>query len=232
MLSMQSVDLSSTTTSTVRIKTLDTATLRTDDQKDLEEESEDLQPEEPANNEQVEEQQEESSVSQESQSLEEEEEATSSGLSVRADEIKLFLREESTVKALCLKSDGSTQEIAYSTSSSATRQLLSGRPSIVGEIEDLQLVVVQCLERSSGSSLNQHTLPVPLCHNQSGGDYLVFRVDAEGKAADVSLKEYSEYVEEHKTLTATALKQYSSDALRIKSNSPFASSSGNLVLCR
>merc|ERR1719474_1514888 len=186
------------------------------EQKDLEEESEKIQPQvEPANNEQP-----------DDSSLAPEEEVAFSGRSQRADDIKLFLDDKSTVTAISLLADGSSKEISYGTSSTSTRNLLSERPSIVGEIEDLNLIVVQSLRQSPTAALNKHTLPVPLCHNKSDGDYLLFRVDAQGKAVDVSLKEYEQYVEEHKALTASALKQYSADSVRIKSNSPFASTSG------
>lgn len=214
MLSVQTAN-ASLPTSSVRIKTLNNA--KSDEQKDLEEESQQIQlQEEQANNEQP-----------DDSSFAQEEEVAFSGRSQRADDIKLFLDDKSTVTAISLLADGSSKEISYETSSTSTRKLLSGRPSIVGEIEDLNLIVVQSLRQSPTATLNKHTLPVPLCHNKSDGDYLLFRVNAQGKVVDVSLKEYEQYVEEHKALTASALKQYSADSVRIKSNSPFASTSGH-----
>merc|ERR1719187_3173757 len=105
-----------------------------------------------------------------------EEQATFEGLSTRASEIKDYLQQKTEVKAILLKQDGSVEEISYDASSSGTRKLLSGRPSIIGEIEDLQLVAVRSLTASPGSGANQHTLPVPLCNSKSPGDYVLFRV--------------------------------------------------------
>jgi len=220
MLSTISATTSSSTasTTTVRIKSLDSRLVH-DEEKDLEQESQDLESEEVANNEPEEEEQSASEL--------EAEQSSYSGLSSRASDIKEYLRERTAVKAVLLKQDGSTEEISYDASSSSTRSLLGGRPSIIGSIEELNLIVVQSLEQSPSASLNKHILPVPLCHNKSDGDYLVFRVDSQGKAADVSLKEYEQYVEDHKTLTTSAIKQFSADSVRIKSNSPFTSTSGH-----
>jgi len=182
-----------------------------DEQKDLELESEEL-----ANNEPQEEEEEE----EQSATDNEEEQSSYSGLSSRASEIKAYLREKSSVKALLLKQDGSTEAIDYDASSSSTRSLLGGRPSIIGEIEELQVVAVQSARQAMGSGLaeNKHTLPVPLCHNRGSGDYVLFRVDSEGRAVDVTLAEYTKYVEDHKTLTATAVKNHSNENEPIRSS--------------
>ena len=207
----------SQSTATVRIKSLDSR-LTQDDQKDLEAETEE-QSEELANGQpEIEEQSEAEEI--------EPEQATHSGLSTRASDIQSYLREKTEVKAILLKQDGSTEEISYNASSSGTRSLLGGRPSIVGEIEDLKAVVVQSLQQSRGGAPNQHTLPVPLCHNKGQSDYVLFRVDSEGKAGDITLSEYQKYVDDHKTLTATAVKQRNFDEEPICSNSPFNSTSG------
>jgi len=182
-----------------------------DEQKDLELESEEL----PNNEPQEEEEEEEQSATDN-----EEEQSSYSGLSSRASEMKAYLREKSSVKALLLKQDGSTEAIDYDASSSSTRSLLGGRPSIIGEIEELQVVAVQSARQAMGSGLaeNKHTLPVPLCHNRGSGDYVLFRVDSEGRAVDVTLAEYTKYVEDHKTLTATAVKNHSNENEPIRSS--------------
>jgi len=182
-----------------------------DEQKDLELESEEL----PNNEPQEEEEEEEQSATDN-----EEEQSSYSGLSSRASEMKAYLREKSSVKALLLKQDGSTEAIDYDASSSSTRSLLGGRPSIIGEIEELQVVAVQSARQAMGSGLaeNKHTLPVPLCHNRGSGDYVLFRVDSEGVAVDVTLAEYTKYVEDHKTLTATAVKNHSNENEPIRSS--------------
>jgi len=214
---------SDSTTTTVRVKSLDSRPVRAEE-KDLE-----IEDEEPANNEpSVDEQQ--LQVEAESETAidaEQEEEETSIelGLSTRAAAIKEYIKDTTEVKAIVLKSDGTSEEISFSASSNETRKLLSGRPSIVGEIEDLQIVVVKALDISSESALNKNKLPVPLCHSQSRGDYVLFRVDGSGKAVDVSLKEYAKYVADHKTLTETATKQYNAENELITSRSPFGSDS-------
>jgi len=218
MLSTISATTSSSTasTTTVRIKSLDSRLVH-DEEKDLEQESQDLESEEVANNEPEEEEQSASEL--------EAEQSSYSGLSSRASDIKEYLRERTAVKAVLLKQDGSTEEISYDASSSSTRSLLGGRPSIIGEIEELQLVVVQSVGHSMSSGLNEnkHTLPVPLCHHRGSGDLVLFRVDSGGRAGDVSLSEYQKYVDDHKTLTATAVKNHSNDNEPIRSNSPFDS---------
>jgi len=207
-----------TTTTAVRIKSLDSVVAR-DEQKDLEVESEELANNEPET--------EEVSAAEIAVSEMNEEQCTFSGLSTRANEIKSHLREKVSVKAILLKQDGSSEAISYDASSWGTRELLSGRPSIIGEIEDLQVVAVQSLRnyKSSSDAVNRHTLPVPLCHNKGEGDFVLFRVDPDGKASDVTLAEYQKYVDDHKALTATALKNYNNDEEPIRSNTAFDSSS-------
>lgn len=212
---------SDSTTTTVRVKSLDSRLVRAEE-KDLE-----IEDEEPANNEpSVDEQQveEESETAIEAEE-EEEEIEIQFGRSTRAAAIKEYIKDTTEVKAIVLKSDGTSEEISFSASSNETRKLLSGRPSIVGEIEDLQIVVVKALDISSESALNKNKLPVPLCHSQSRGDYVLFRVDGSGKAVDVSLKEYAKYVADHKTLTETATKQYNAENELISTRSPFGSDS-------
>jgi len=196
-----------TGTTTVRIKTLD-STVSRDDEKDLEIESEELPNNQPET--------EEVSASEIN-----EEQATFEGLSTRASEIKDYLQQKTEVKAILLKQDGTVEEISYDASSTGTRKLLSGRPSIIGEIEDLEVVAVKSLSTTTSGTVNKNTLPVPLCNNKGEGDFVLFRVDSTGKAADVTLAEYTKYVDDHKALTATAMKNYSTDGDVIRSNSPF-----------
>ena len=196
------------TTTTVRIKSLNSGVSR-DEQKDLEVESEELPNNQPE-------------TEEVSDAEVNEEQSTFKGLSTRAEEIRNYLLEKTEVKAILLKQDGTTEEISYDASSTGTRKLLSGRPSIIGEIEDIQVVAVKSL---SSGAVNKHTLPVPLCNNKGEGDFVLFRVDSAGKAMDVTLKEYQKYVDDHKALTATALKNYSNEEEPIRSNSPFDSTS-------
>jgi len=197
-----------TSTSTVRIKSLDTQLCSTE-QKDLELESEELPNNQPA---------EES----EEEETEEPELPSYTGISERATEIKDYLCESTQVKAVLLKQDGTSEEISYDTTSVGTRKLLSGRPSVIGEIEDLQVVALRSLK---GGDQNQHTLPVPLCNTKSQGDLVLFRVDSSGKPSDITLQEYQKYATDHKALTASAVKNYSADGEQIQSNSPFDSTS-------
>ena len=133
------------------------------------------------------------------------------------------MQQKTEVKAILLKQDGTVEEISYDASSMGTRKLLSGRPSIIGEIEDLGVVAVKSLSTTTTTSgaVNKNTLPVPLCNDKGEGDFVLFRVDSTGKATDVTLAEYTKYVDDHKALTATAMKNYSTDGDVIRSNSPF-----------
>jgi len=217
---MLTAQLPSEATATVRIKTLDSSLLR-DEQKDLE-----FEEEEPANNER-------DAATADSQAAgsgaEIEDEAQCSGISLRAQAMKEFLLEKDSVRAIVLKHDGSSQEVAYDASSSGTRQLLGGRrPCIVGEIEELQLVVVKAMRSlGDGAAVNSHKLPGPLSLDECHGDYVLFRVDSAGKAGDVSLSEYQKYAEDHKAAT----EQWTADTERIKSHSPFGSEAKAAMQC-
>jgi len=194
--------------STVRIKTLNTPLSR-DEQKDLEHQSDALPINQPDT--------EDRSVT------EAETDQTASSLSSRALAIQSFLRDTDSVQAVVLRQDGSAEEVSYDGSSSSTRRLLGGRPSIVGEIEALSVLVVQPLSTDcsvGAAAVNSHTLPVPLCHHRAHGDYVLFRVESTAKAGDLSLEEYSQFVEDNKALTETALKHYNAESEQIRSNSP------------
>jgi len=212
----------------VRIKSVDSR-LCSNEEKDLEMESEELATGHPVS----ESEDNESGI----------ECAVFCGLSLRASQMKEYLSRSGLVKAVLLRSDGSSEEISYDGTSVGTRKLLQGRPSIIGEIEDLQVVAVQSMSTFNGMAYpmaggvgvcgavsaqnrkqNQHTLPVPLCNNKSHGDLVLFRVDGGGAPSDLTLQEYQQYVDAHKTLTATAVKNYSADGEQIQSNSPFSCS--------
>ena len=118
------------------------------------------------------------------------EQATFRGLSSRASQIGEYLRATEEVTALLLLADGSSKEVPYDTSSSQTRELLNGRASVVGSVEGLNVIIIRSL--SSSDELNQHSLPGPI-EGGHRGNYLLFRVDAEGNAANLSLQEYQRY---------------------------------------
>eukprot|EP00484_Ammonia_sp_Unknown_P018929 CAMPEP_0197027222 /NCGR_PEP_ID=MMETSP1384-20130603/7176_1 /TAXON_ID=29189 /ORGANISM="Ammonia sp." /LENGTH=766 /DNA_ID=CAMNT_0042456035 /DNA_START=115 /DNA_END=2412 /DNA_ORIENTATION=+ len=152
--------------------------------------------------------------------------AQGSPLSARAQKIKDSLKQKSLVKAVLLKADGSAEEIDYDTSSKQANQLVNGRPTIVGELEDLNAVIVRSLSQTADKDLNQHQLPVPFCNKQYYGNYLLYRVDAAGNAVDLSLKQYAQFVEANKKLTENARKNYNPiDNQEIHSQSSFNSNS-------
>jgi len=148
------------------------------------------------------------------------EQATFRGLSARATQIGEYLRTTTEVTALLLSADGSSKEIPYDTSSTQTRSLLKGRASIAGSVEGLNVIIARSLD-SSGEP-NQHALPGAI-EGGHRGDYLLFRVDAEGNAANLSLSEYQSYAAAN-----PSSKQRRVDAQRIRAR-PQAS---NLVFVR
>jgi len=149
------------------------------------------------------------------------EETIELGMSTRAGALRDYLVNKEEVSAILLKADGTSEEIKSSTSSKQIRTLLAGKATIIGEIEDLHVLVVRSMD--GGKNKNQHQLPVPLCHGTFTGDYLLYRMDDCGKPVDLALSEYTKFVEDHKALTETAIKNFSTDSLQIKSCSPFGS---------
>jgi len=109
------------------------------------------------------------------------------GLSQRASQMGEYLRSTKTVTAVLLRADGSTEEIPYDTSSTQTRELLGGSASVVGSIEGLDAIIVRA--KSSFGERNAHSLPGDVKDGHRG-DYLIYRADAEGTAADLTLSEY------------------------------------------
>jgi len=146
------------------------------------------------------------------------------GMSSRASTMKEYLLTQPQVSCILLKADGTSEEIQSSVSSQDIRTLLAGKATVIGEIEELQVVVVRALiPWTPSQTANTHQLPVPLCQCKYPGDYLLYRMDTAGKPLDLSLKEYTKYIEDHKTLTATAIKNHTIDSVQIKAQSPFGS---------
>ena len=119
-------------------------------------------------------------------------------LSERAFDIKQTLQTKKQVTAVLLKPNGESEEIQYDSSSKAANQLLRGRPTIIGELDEAQIVIARALNQSTCGEPNQHTLPAPFGSKQFNGNYLLFRVDAEGSTIDLSLEEYTDYAAQHK----------------------------------
>jgi len=146
------------------------------------------------------------------------------GMSSRADSVKEYLEQKTEVTAILLKADGTSEEIKSSASSEHIRTLLCGKATVIGEIEDLQILVLRSIALDDTPKIeNKHQLPVPLCYGTYSGDILLYRMDSNGNPVDLSLKEYTKYADDHKALTQTALKSYNTDTLQIKSHSPFGS---------
>ena len=98
-----------------------------------------LHAEEPANNEQDSQPIEASTEEATAFGVEEEMDL---GMSSRATSVKEYLLTQPPVHCILLKADGSSEEIKSSVSSEQIRTLLGGKATVIGEIEDLQIVVV------------------------------------------------------------------------------------------
>jgi len=147
-------------------------------------------------------------------------------LSSRASAVKKNLSRKQEVDAIILKPDGSAEQIKYNTSSKQANKLLNGRPTIIGELEGIQTVIARSLNQTNCGELNKHTLPVPFCNKQYNGNYLLYRVDSNGNAINLSLKQYEQFVLSNKTLTENAQKNYDPiDNQEIKAKSSFSSNS-------
>eukprot|EP01084_Bolivina_argentea_P289507 497164_1 len=68
-----------------------------------------------------------------------------SPLSKRAARVKEELNRNEIVSAVVLKADGSSEEIKYKTSSKEVNQILGGRPTIIGELEEISVIIVRSL---------------------------------------------------------------------------------------
>jgi len=158
-----------------------------------------------------------------------EQKTTTEPMSERACDIKKALQTKQEVTAVLLKPNGESEEIKYDASSTAANSLLNGRPTIMGELDEVQIVMARALNQSSCGDLNTHTLPAPFGSLQFNGNYLLFRVDAEGSTIDLTLKEYNDYAETHKAEPAKATDV---DSMFIKSQrTPNTANSRLTLLC-
>lgn len=148
-------------------------------------------------------------------------------LSQRAEDIKQTLQSKKQVTAVLLKPNGESVEIQYDASSKSANQLLNGRPTIIGELDEAQIVIARALNQSTCGEPNQHTLPAPFGSTQFNGNFLLFRVDAEGNTVDLTLKEYTEYAAQHK---AEAAKPTNNDSKFIKTQRTSTCSNSRLTL--
>ena len=148
-----------------------------------------------------------------------------SPLSSRAQRVKQSLRSKIEVSAVILKADGTAQEVKYNGSSKQSNVILGGRPSIVGEYEELGVVIVRSLNQSQGE-LNKTVLPVPFCNKQYRGPYLLYKVDKDGLPSDLRLDEFQKFEKKNKGLTETAKKNFNPiEDQQISSKSSFSSNS-------
>ena len=152
-----------------------------------------------------------------------------SPLSKRALKIKQTLKEKKNVTAVLLLEDGTSKEIIYNGSSSQVNSILGGRPTIIGELEDIQCIIVRSLNQSQGE-LNKNVLPVPFCNMQFKGPFLLYKVDKNGNPSDLPLVTYEKFREMNKALTETAKKNYNPiDDLPVKVQSSFNSNSSYVL---
>jgi len=145
-------------------------------------------------------------------------------LSTRATQIKHAINKQETVKAVVLSPDGSASEISYSTNSAQARKILSGRPTIIGQLEEIGVVMVRCSDQSECGPANKNVLPAPFCNASYNGNILLFAVDSKGFSADFSLSDYEKYSKEKASETAKAQKEFDGAQISIKSalGSPFS----------
>lgn len=117
-----------------------------------------------------------------------------SSLSTRASKVKENLNKIETIDAVLLKADGSCEQIKCNTSSKQINKILNGRPTIIGELEEIKVIILRSLTQST-TKLNQNILPPPYCNEKYYGNYLLFSVDSVGNPANLSLKQYNVYVD-------------------------------------
>eukprot|EP00487_Bulimina_marginata_P009878 TRINITY_DN445_c0_g1_i3.p1 TRINITY_DN445_c0_g1~~TRINITY_DN445_c0_g1_i3.p1 ORF type:complete len:205 (+),score=20.96 TRINITY_DN445_c0_g1_i3:119-733(+) len=140
--------------------------------------------------------------------------------------MKQNIKRQEEVSAVLLKPDGTMQEIKYATNSKQAAKLLNGRPTIIGELEEIQVVIARSLNQKNCGDRNQNILPVPFCNKQYNGNYLLYRVDAKGNSIDFRVKQYEQFVAKNKKLTEQARKHYDAvDSREIRAQSPFTSNS-------
>ena len=151
----------------------------------------------------------------------------SSPLSSRAQRVKQSLREKVEVLAVLLKEDGTSQEIKYNGSSKQAQIILGGRPTIIGEFEEIGVIIVRSLNQSSsGKKLNKTILPTPFCNKQFNGPYLLYKIGRDGIPSNFRLTEYVQFEKQNKGLTESARKNYNPiDDQVIKTKSSLSSNS-------
>lgn len=149
-------------------------------------------------------------------------------MSERACDIKKTLQTKQQVTAVLLKPDGESEEIKYDSSSKSANELLRGRPTIIGELADAQIIIARAMNQLTCGEPNKHTLPSPFASMQFNGNYLLFRVDAEGNTVDLTLKEYTDYAEKHKADVAKPADVL--DSTFIKSQRPTSTANSRLSL--
>ena len=124
-----------------------------------------------------------------------------------------------------LSPDGSASEISYSTNSAQAHKILGGRPTIIGQLEQIGVVIVRSLDQSSCGPLNKNVLPAPFCNASYNGAYLLFAVDSDGFSKDFSLSEYEKYSKERESETERAQKEFDGNGKQlVSSKSALASS--------
>merc|ERR1719362_2039384 len=96
----------------------------------------------------------------------EEQKTSTEPMSERACDIKKALQTKQEVTAVLLKPNGESEEIKYDASSKATNSLLNGRPTIMGELDEAQIVMARALNQSSCGEPNTHSLPAPFGSKQ------------------------------------------------------------------
>ena len=150
----------------------------------------------------------------------------SSPLSSRAQRIKQSLRSKMEVSAVLLSEDGTSSEILYNGTSKQANIILGGRPTIIGEYEELGVIIVRSLNQSINKKLNKTILPVPFCNFQYNGPYLLYKVDNNGNPSNLRLEEYKKFEKLNKALTESARKNFNPiEDIQIKPKSLFTSNS-------
>eukprot|EP01083_Nonionella_stella_P239681 838659_1 len=155
----------------------------------------------------------------------------SSILSERALKIKKNQNKTDEIDAVLLKHDGSSVQIKCVTTSKQVNEILNGRPTIIGEYEDIGVIIIRSLNQSNYNEekeeLNTHILPAPFCNKHFYGNYLLFRIDSTGNVCNFSLKEYEQFVYKNRDSTEKILKNtnnYNSvDNVEISKKSQFVS---------
>eukprot|EP01084_Bolivina_argentea_P289154 496455_1 len=133
-------------------------------------------------------------------------ESEKSLLSTRAWRIKEYLNKTKEIDAVLLKADGSSQQIKCIPSSKQINKILNGRPTIIGELEEINAIIIRSLKKNIKLKYNQNILPPPYCNHRFYGNYLLFCVDSVGNPVSLSLKQYQIFVDEKQNLIQKMIK--------------------------